>query len=624
MAYIGQVSIRDDSHMENAIHYIAKEEKALNLETFKSELNHRLEHLHNINTAIGERISCINCSATQTYKEFENMRKAFGQDKGVIAHHYFQSFQKDDEVTPELAHQIGVELARKMFPDFQVVVATHTDREHLHNHIIVNSCNILTGQKWYSNKKSLSDIRKESDKLCLKNGLSIIDTKSKYKGIDRTTYQLGLQGKSWKIQLVKDLEQAAKYCHSKDEFIRFLTERDYTVRYKDIHITITKNGEKKGIRVDTLAKQFGEKFTKENLEKTMGYYQPPSAEIVEQYKSEPKHSDTSEAKSNWEYYEQFVFKKTKCLPSVSGKIVRKKETESMFKKMESVTPEKKTGLYRILFFVLIALSSFNGHQKKKKYKIVKQTIPESKPDTIRQVRPYIPYGNISYKKMTESAGENFTVKVSMERLLLLINQPILYAASINRQTGTATITIKEKDKDFLAELLNLMEYKGRLVEQNEKLSNQVMYQKLKEAAQAENQKLTYLIVNHEQIQKLKEHYIDFAYFEKEDGKYNIAFLPEKTELIKSLIYPKKKVETEQQRNARIYAGLKKAAAESGQKLQYRTKLTAEQLKVLESLSFPVAHFRNSEDKSLYNIAFEKKNEEAVKAALSGTELKQKL
>ena len=66
MAYIGQVSIRDDSHMENAIHYIAKEEKALNLETFKSELNHRLEHLHNINTAIGERISCINCSATQT------------------------------------------------------------------------------------------------------------------------------------------------------------------------------------------------------------------------------------------------------------------------------------------------------------------------------------------------------------------------------------------------------------------------------------------------------------------------------------------------------------------------------------------------------------------------------
>jgi len=127
-------------------------------------------------------------------------------------------------------------------------------------HLISENRYILTGQKWYSNKKSLSDIRKESDKLCLKNGLSIIDTKSKYKGIDRTTYQLGLQGKSWKIQLVKDLEQAAKYCHSKDEFIRFLTERDYTVRYKDIHITITKNGEKKGIRVDTLAKQFGEKF----------------------------------------------------------------------------------------------------------------------------------------------------------------------------------------------------------------------------------------------------------------------------------------------------------------------------------------------------------------------------
>ena len=264
MAYIGKVSIRDNSHMENAIGYISREEKALSIKEFKEALSERLNHLQEVNADFGERMTCINCSANNTYKDFENMRKAFGQDKGVIAHHYYQSFSKDDNLSPELAHQIGTELAKRIFPDFQVVVSTHTDREHIHNHIIVNSCNMLTGQKWYSNKKSLSDIRRESDKLCLQYGLNVIDKNSKYKGIDRTTYQLGIKGRSWKINLVKDLSDAVECCRSKEEFIQFLNKRDYSIRYKDVHITITKNGEKKGIRVDTLAKQFGEKFTKGN------------------------------------------------------------------------------------------------------------------------------------------------------------------------------------------------------------------------------------------------------------------------------------------------------------------------------------------------------------------------
>lgn len=231
--------------MEHAIDYITKEEKALTLNEYKKALSERLTHVQEVNTNLGERSTCINCSSQNTYKDFENVRKAFGQDKGVIAHHYYQSFQKDDNVTPEQAHQIGVELAKRMFPNFQVVVSTHTDREHIHNHIIVNSCNIVTGQKWHSNKNSLSEIRKESDKLCLANGLGIIKKDSKYKGIDSATYQLGLKGKSWKINLVRDLEKAVECCKSKDEFISFLNKKDYTVKYTDNHITITKNGEKK-------------------------------------------------------------------------------------------------------------------------------------------------------------------------------------------------------------------------------------------------------------------------------------------------------------------------------------------------------------------------------------------
>lgn len=108
MAYIGQVSIRNDTHMAHAIDYITKEEKALRLDEFKKALSERLIHVQDVNTNSGERSTCINYSSQNTYKDFENMRRAFDQDKGVIAHHYYQSFPKDDNVTPELAHQIGV------------------------------------------------------------------------------------------------------------------------------------------------------------------------------------------------------------------------------------------------------------------------------------------------------------------------------------------------------------------------------------------------------------------------------------------------------------------------------------------------------------------------------------
>ena len=72
------------------------------------------------------------------------------------------------------------------------------------------------------------------------------------------------------------------------------------------HITITKNGEKKGIRVDTLAKQFGQKFTKENLEKQMGYFVPYVSNDIPAPKQK---QSASNVKSNWNYYEQWVFKK---------------------------------------------------------------------------------------------------------------------------------------------------------------------------------------------------------------------------------------------------------------------------------------------------------------------------
>lgn len=599
--------------MAHAIDYITKEEKALRLDEFKKALSERLIHVQDVNTNSGERSTCINCSSQNTYKDFENMRKAFGQDKGVIAHHYYQSFQKDDNVTPELAHQIGVELAKKMFPNFQVVVSTHIDREHIHNHIIVNSCNIVTGQKWHSNKKSLSEIRKESDNLCLANGLGIITRESKYKGIDRTTYQLGLKGKSWKINLVRDLEKAVECCKSKDEFISFLNKKDYTVRYTDRHITITKNGEKKGIRVDTLAKTFGEKFTKENLERKMGYF--IAAEPEPQKKAAPTNAPkkSPEVKSNWEYYEQNIFRKNNYLPSTPTNIVRDSRSVRLARSAGRSIFYSRNIFDFVLRAMILLLSLRRRKVKTNKpvrYKKV-QTLPKQRSSN------YITFGNIKYRELTSTAGENYSIKISLDKLLLIANQPILYSGMIDKNNNSVTITVKKKDKNFLASLINLSDKQKQLDEQSERISNRNTYRQLKEIAAQSNEKLSYLIVTQEQTKILRDNYIEFAYFEKED-KLNIAFLPAKADLIKKLIYPKqeKKVETPQQRNNRIYAQLKKNAAMNSEKLKYRTRLTKEQLSELNKSDAVFAYFVNSDDKSLYNIAFEQKDEEKIKSALA--------
>lgn len=198
------------------------------------------------------------------------MRLAFNQNKGIISHHFIQSFAPNDNVTPETVHRFGVEYAKLCFPNYQVVVSTHVDKEHLHNHIIVNSCNMITGRKYYDNKETMKNNRAISDKLCRRYGVSVISSKSEFKPIDQTTMQLALKHKSWKIQLLSDLDEAKESCKSKSEFISFLKNKNYEIRYEK-HITVRKIGEKKAIRVDTLAKQFGSQYTKAELEKAMGY-----------------------------------------------------------------------------------------------------------------------------------------------------------------------------------------------------------------------------------------------------------------------------------------------------------------------------------------------------------------
>ena len=184
--------------------------------------------------------------------------------------------------------------------------------------------------------------------------------------------------------------------------------------------------------------------------------------------------------------------------------------------------------------------------------------------------------------------------------------------------GSVTITIKDKDRKFLLELLEMQSKTEQLDDQSQRIKNQLMYTELKEIAAQNNEKLQYLVITAEQKKILEDNCIKFAYFDKGD-RFNVAFLPEKAELIKKLIYPSKDKqidETPQKKNAWIYDNLKKNAALSGEKLRFKAKLTKTQLDILTGSDIVFAYFINKEDKSLYNIAYESKDEDKVREMLA--------
>ena len=120
-------------------------------------------------------ISAKNMSGRPAFQQMlEDMRDRFDKCTGNIAYHAYQSF-KTGEVSPELAHKIGVELAEKMWSEYQVVVATHFNTGTYHNHFVVNSVNMFIGKKFNCNKGAYYHFRELSDELCKEYGLTVID-----------------------------------------------------------------------------------------------------------------------------------------------------------------------------------------------------------------------------------------------------------------------------------------------------------------------------------------------------------------------------------------------------------------------------------------------------------------
>lgn len=205
----------------------------------KSTLNLAIDYITN-EAKTDEKIlvTTNNCFPATAHTQFLKTREDNNVKGTVLARHLIQSFLPN-ETTPEQAHQIGVELCNKILKDeYEFVLTTHIDKGHIHNHIIFNNVNMVTGKCYQSNKKSYHKIRYQSDKLCKENDLIVIDEhyetyKKKYKTSGKSWYENEQfkKGTSWKSKLQFDIDRTIKQSKDWDDFLDKMTILGYEIKH---------------------------------------------------------------------------------------------------------------------------------------------------------------------------------------------------------------------------------------------------------------------------------------------------------------------------------------------------------------------------------------------------------
>lgn len=177
-------------------------------------------------------ISGVNCVPQFALQEFMNTKRLHKNTDGRMYYHMIQSFHPGEQLTPEVAHEIALKLAEEI-PGFEIVVATHTDRAHIHTHFIINSVSCETGKKYHSNLETLNALRAASDKLCMEYGLSIVQPKQKKKEhrMNDREYRAYDKGNSWKMDLEICIDECMTMARDREHFLKLMEWSGYGVRW---------------------------------------------------------------------------------------------------------------------------------------------------------------------------------------------------------------------------------------------------------------------------------------------------------------------------------------------------------------------------------------------------------
>ena len=189
-------------------------------------------------------VNGINCTPQSAYTEFNNTKLLYGKDGGRMYYHFTQSFPVGEDITPQTAHEIALKFAQEaeMFKGFEVVVATHCDRDHIHSHFVMNSVSTDDGHKFHVSQRDVEHLMKVSDSIIEPYGLSIcVPDKNKKvkKSVSNSEYYALKSKESWKLQFALAIDDCMKNAKSQRHFKWLMEQEGYKLTWTDERKYIT-------------------------------------------------------------------------------------------------------------------------------------------------------------------------------------------------------------------------------------------------------------------------------------------------------------------------------------------------------------------------------------------------
>ena len=211
-------------------------------------------------------VTGINCDPVTACKQMSRTKLQFQKTDGILAFHGYQSFAPG-EATPEIAHTIGVKLAQELWGErFEVVVSTHLDKHHLHNHFVLNSVSFMDGKRYYDNKATYSLMRQTSDRLCLEYSLSVIENPEPGKSKHYAEWKAEQVGKpTWRGLIREDVDKAIAASMTFTQFIAALRKQGYEVKTGVKYMAVRPQGKERFVRLKTLGDDYAEEAIKQRI-----------------------------------------------------------------------------------------------------------------------------------------------------------------------------------------------------------------------------------------------------------------------------------------------------------------------------------------------------------------------
>ena len=332
--------------LDKVIKYTTNPEKTEDknyIESWYRDLHNTVEYIKaDFKTEKQFYVTGINCSEDNALEEMKATKKKFGKERGILAYHAFQSFA-EGEVTPEQAHKIGIQLAEELWGDrFEVIVSTHLNTKHIHNHFVLNSVSFVDGKKYRDNRSTYAIMRRTSDEICRENNLSVIEEKPCGKlNIDYSKYYSSyLQRDDYHTLVKSDVDFAIKQAYSYNNFEDILIDMGYTITIRAGKISLCKPPYKRNIRI---TRAFGEEYSMDNIEERImsntSYIPLLAKSKIKRYKGKNRKSIRYDRGSLYRLYLYYCYM-FKVFPK-NNRIKLSENMKKEVRKMEQMSNEIK-------------------------------------------------------------------------------------------------------------------------------------------------------------------------------------------------------------------------------------------------------------------------------------------